>query len=59
MDDLSEVDNVGMVEFFEDGDFSDGRGWDAFFLGLESDLLEGVDLSCLLVWLRGKVPLAL
>lgn len=59
MDDLSKIDDVRVIEFFEDGDFSDGGGWNAFFLGLEPDLFEGVDLACLLVWVKGKVPRAL
>jgi hypothetical protein len=39
------LDNVGMgLQFFEDGDFSHGSGWDSLILVLKFDLFEGNDL---------------
>jgi hypothetical protein len=38
------LDDVGMgLEFFEDGDFSHGSGWDSFILIFEFDFFEGND----------------
>ena len=59
MDDFSEMDDVDMVEFLEDGDLSDCGGGDAFLLAFESDFFEGEDLVGLLVWVRKGVPLAM
>jgi hypothetical protein len=49
VDDFSQIDDVDVVEFFEDGDFADGGGRDAFFFAFESDLFECEDFSGLFV----------
>ena len=59
VDHLAEGNDIGVAELFEDGDFADGGRGNAFFLGLESDFLEGVDLVCLLVCFKEEVPRAL
>ncbi len=46
---VDELDDVGMVEFFEEGDFADGGAGDAFLLGLETNLLKGDVFAGLLV----------
>ena len=47
VDDVEETDDVGVVHFFEEGDFADGGGGDAFVFGFEADFLQGDDA---LVW---------
>jgi hypothetical protein len=38
------LDDVGVgLEFFKDGDFSHGSGWDSLILVFEFDLFEGND----------------
>ena len=59
MDDFSEMDDVDVIEFFKDGDLSDGGGGDAFLFAFESDFFEGEDFVSLLVWVRKGVPLAM
>lgn len=46
---FSQVYDVDVVEFFQDGDFADGCGGYAFLLGFQSDLFEGKNLSGLFV----------
>ena len=48
-DDVLQVDDVGVVELLEEGDFPDGCRGDTFLLGLQADLLHGHDLTRLLV----------
>ena len=49
MDDFSEMDDVDVIEFFKNGDLSDGGGGDAFLFAFESDFFEGEDFVSLLV----------
>ena len=43
VDDVEELDDIGVRHFFEEGDFADGGGGDAFVFGFEADLFEGHD----------------
>jgi hypothetical protein len=47
VDNVEQLDNVGILHFFEEGDFADGGRGNAFVFGLEADLLEGNDLLIL------------
>jgi hypothetical protein len=37
MENVVEFDNVGVLEFFEEGYFTDSGTWDAFFFIVEAD----------------------
>lgn len=45
VNDVKETDDVGVFQFFEEGDFADGGAGDAFILGFESNLLQGNDAA--------------
>lgn len=59
VDDFSQVDDIDMVELFENGDFSNGCRRDALLLRLQSDLFQRENLACFLVYLTQDIPLAL
>jgi len=43
--DVEEAHDGGVVHFFEEGNFADGGGGDAFVFCFETDLLEGDDAA--------------
>lgn len=45
MEHIDESDDVRVLEFFQESDFTDGSRWDSLVLRLESDFLEGKDLT--------------
>jgi len=43
---VNQSHDVRVLQLFQQSDFTDSCGWDAFLFGLKSDLFESVDLAC-------------
>lgn len=54
MDDVQQLDNVGVLHFLEKRDFADGGAGNALIFSLQSDLLQS-DNSVWMVQLAGLV----
>jgi hypothetical protein len=58
VDDVVQFEDVGVLEFFEQGDFSDCCAWDSFFDGLKPYFFECDDFSSFEVYVT-RIPFAL
>lgn len=47
VDDVEELDDVGVTHLLEEADLADGGGRDAFVFGFEADLLQGDDAAAI------------